>query len=505
MSANQQGYNPQDHTDTVLTSDGLAAGLRSRHTRMIAVGGAIGVGLFLGSGAGISVAGPSIILAYAIVGVFIYIIMRALGEMLMYRVVSGSFAEYAREFLGPAYGFITGWGYWITWTLIGMTELTAVSIFMQFWFPDLPQWVTVLGALIALVCLNLAKVGVFGEAEFWFASIKVIAIIGLIVAGLIVTIFHVGPAGGTASFGNLFGLDVAGTQGGFFPFGVIGVLFAIQIAVFSYQGAELLGMAAAETQNRKTVVPKAINSVPFRIILFYVGALTVLMSVIPWNQFSASESPFVQALGSIGIPAAASIMNFVVITSALSSCSSGALYSNARLLMRMSRDGIAPRRFGKTNNFHVPAAGVIASGAMMLFGVVLNFLVPEQAFAYLLAICTLAALWTWGVIVASLIAYRRKRARGEVGASTFPMPGAKVLAPLTLVFLAFVVVLMALDDNARLALYAAPLWAGALIAGYFMSKKFNPRHAEYLALSSQQMEADPVEQADALPRSTRKV
>ena len=481
---------PDPGRGPALTEDGLAQGLRSRHTRMIAVGGAIGVGLFLGSGSGISQAGPALILAYAVVGVFIFIIMRALGELLMYRAVSGSFAEYARELLGPAWGFVTGWGYWITWALIGMTELTAVGIFMQFWFPDLPQGVTALVALVALVVLNMAKVGVFGEAEFWFASIKVITIVGLIVAGLVVTIGNVGPAGDQAGFSNLTGLDVAGTAGGFLPFGILGLLAGIQIAVFSYQGAELLGMAASETQNRRKVLPKAINSVPFRIILFYVGSLAVLMSVIPWTEFSSDESPFVQALGQIGIPAAASIMNFVVITSALSSCSAGGLYSNARLLLRMSKDGIAPEAFGRTNSFHVPAAGVIASGAMMLFGVLLNFLVPEDAFSYLLAICTLFALWTWGVIIASLMAYRRKVARGEATASAFPLPGAAVLAPLTLAFLGFVVVLMAFDESARLALIAAPFWAAALIGGYVISRRFNPRHAEYVELSSRPVVAD---------------
>ena len=469
-------------------AEGLAEGLHSRHVRMIAVGGAIGVGLFLGSGAGIALAGPSLILAYAVVGAFIFIIMRALGELLLYRPVAGSFAEYAREFLGPAFGFVTGWGYWITWSLIGMTELTAVSLFMRFWFPDLPQWVTVLTALVLLVLLNLARVGVFGEAEFWFASIKVVTIIGLIVIGLVVTVFHVGPAGQSAGFENLFALAVPGTEGGFFPYGVTGFLIGMQIAVFSYQGAELLGMAAAETQNRRTVLPKAINSVPFRIAIFYVGSLGVLMAVVHWTEFSGDTSPFVQALDRVGIPAAASIMNFVVITSALSSCSSGALYSNARLLMKMSRDGIAPRRFGRVNRSHVPANGVFASAAVMLAAVVLNLIVPAQAFSFLLAICTLAALWTWGVIIVSLLAYRRRLARGEAGPSKFPLPGGRWLAWLTLAFLAGIVVIMAFDENSRPALLAAPLWAAILVGGYFLSKRFNPRHAMYVALSDMAVE-----------------
>ena len=461
---------------TELTEDGLALGLTSRHLRMLAVGGSIGVGLFLGSGAGIAVAGPSLILVYAVVGAVIFVIMRALGELLIYRPVTGSFTEYAREFLGPAFGFITGWGNWITWTLIGMSEITAAGIFVQFWFPDVPQWVTALVAVICLVLLNLLHVGAFGEAEFWFASIKIIAIVGLILGGLAVILFGIGPAGQTASLGNLFNLEVPGTQGGFAPFGIIGILFAIQIAVFSYQGAELLGMAASETRNRRVVVPKAINSVPLRIILFYVGSLVILMSVVEWNKFSGNQSPFVQALEQIGIPAAAGLMNFVVLTSALSACSSG-LFSNARLLKRLATDGVAPAIFASTNRNHVPAASVLASGGVMLLGVILNAVVPEQAFQYLLALCSLAALWTWGIILTTHMVYRRKVNRGELPPSEFKLPAAKVLVPVALTFLVGVVVLMAFDDSTRVALFALPFWAAALIGGYYFSKKFNPRHS----------------------------
>jgi len=360
--------------------------------------------------------------------------------------------------------------------LIGMSEITAAGIFVQFWFPSIPQWVTALVAVVALVLLNLLHVGAFGEAEFWFASIKITAIIGLILGGFAVIFFSIGPAGPTASFGNLFNLDVAGTQGGFAPFGIIGVLFAIQIAVFSYQGAELLGMAASETRNRRQVIPKAINSVPLRIILFYVGSLVILMSVVQWNKFSGNQSPFVQALDQIGIPAAAGIMNFVVLTSALSACSSG-LFSNARLLKRLATDGVAPAVFSSTNRNHVPAASVLASGGVMLLGVVLNAVVPEQAFQYLLSICSLAALWTWGIIIVTHMAYRRKVKNGELPASSFKLPAARVLGPVALLFLAGVVALMAFDENARIALMALPFWGAVLIGGYYLSRRFNPRHS----------------------------
>ncbi|MFC9549973.1 amino acid permease [Rhodococcus sp. NPDC056960] len=447
-----------------LNEDGLAQGLNKRHIRMIAIGGAIGVGLFLGSGKGISYAGPALIGVYAVTGVFIFIIMRALGELLMYRPVTGSFAEYAREFLGPAYGFITGWGYWITWTIIGMAEITAAGIFVKFWFPAMPQYLTALIALIALVFLNLAKVGFFGEAEFWFASIKVLTIVALIAGGIFALVFDVGKAGQEGGINNLW------DHGGIAPHGLLAVLLAFQIVVFSYQGVELIGMTAAETKDRATVLPKAINSIPWRIGIFYVGTLIVLLSLFPWDQFNADSSPFVKGFTQIGLPAAASIMNFVVLASALSSCSAG-LYSNGRLLKKLATDGVAPKIFEKTNRGHVPAPAIIASGSLMLVGVAINAIVPEKAFSYISAVATLGAIWSWGVIVACHLVYRRRVERGELPASTFRLPLATPLCWATLAFLTAVTVLLAFDEGQRIALYALPIWAVVLLAGYYLSTR----------------------------------
>ncbi|WP_231443625.1 amino acid permease [Brevibacterium zhoupengii] len=463
--------------------DGLKPDLKSRHVSMLAIGGAIGVGLFLGSGAGIELTGPSIILAYAVVGMFIFVVMRAFGELLSYRSISGSIAEFAREFLGPKMGFIAGWGYWLTWSLIGMTELTAAGVFIQFWFPDVPGWVTAAVALVALVILNLLQVGYFGEAEFWFASIKVIAIGGLILLGIAVLIFRFGPTGDTASLANLFTVTHSDGTSGFFPYGFTAFLLAIPIAVFSFQGTELVGMTASEARNRKVVIPKAINAVPFRISFFYVGALAVLMSVVPWDQFSSAESPFVHALSVLGTPGAAGIMNFVVLTSALSACSSGPVYSNARLLMRMAKNGIAPKTFDKTGITHVPSRAVLASGGVMLIGVAINFVIPEQAFAVLVAVCSFAALWNWGIILACYISYKKKVFRGERPASDFRLKGGVALSWITICFLALIVVLMAFDAGNRLALYTVPFWALALIIGYQSSKRWNPGHQKYLKMS----------------------
>ncbi len=445
--------------ETGLTEEGLRQGLRTRHIRMIAIGGAIGTGLFLGSGGAIAKAGPALILTYAITGAMIFVIMRALGELLVVRPVSGSFAEYAKDLLGPAYGFITGWGYWTTWTVIGMAELTAAGIYVQFWFPMIPQWVTALVMLIALVSLNLLAVGAFGEAEFWFASIKIIAILTLVLGGIAALVLGFGPAAATPA--NLT------SHGGFAPNGWLAVLLAFQIAIFSYQGVELVGMAAAETQDRERVLPKAINSIPWRIALFYVGALAVLMALFAWTGFSKDESPFVQAFDSLGIPAAGGVMNFVVLTSCLSACSSG-LFSNGRLLRRLAADGIAPQAVAKVNRRHVPARGIIVSGAFMLIAVAVNYVAPAHAFGYIAAVATLGAIWSWGIIIACHLAYRRRVARGEAAPSSFPLPMAKVLCSIVLAFLAGVTILLGFDADNRIALYALPIWAAVLLGGYYL-------------------------------------
>lgn len=450
----------------VLTEDGLQQGLNKRHIRMIAIGGAIGTGLFLGAGRAIHDAGPALILVYAVTGIFIFIIMRALGELLLYRPVTGSFAEYAKEFLGPAYGFVTGWGYWITWTVTGMAELTAAGMYIKFWFPGVPQYLTAFVMLAVLITLNLIAVGAFGEGEFWFASIKIIAILALVVGGIMAMIFGIGHAGKTGTPAHLFNV------GGFVPNGWSHVLLAFQIVVFAYVGVELLGMTAAETKDREKVLPKAINSVPFRIMLFYVGAVVVLLSLFPWSEFNADHSPFVQAFSGIGIIAAGGIMNFVVLTSALSSCSSG-LFSNGRLLKRLADDHMAPAVLGKTSTRHVPAVGILVSGGFMMIAVFINAIVPEKAFVYITSVSTLGAMWCWAIILVSHMVYRKRVACGLVPASPFRLPWAGPLCWATLVFLAIVTCLLAFDADTRVALYAIPLWAIILGGGYYLFGRRN--------------------------------
>src|SRR5690242_6733631 len=345
--------------------EGYERGLGSRQVQMIAIGGAVGVGLFLGAGANIAKAGPSLIFMYALAGVIVFFIMRALGELLLYRPVSGSFAEYSREFLGPFFGYFTGWTYWLMWVVTGMAELTAAAIYINFWFPAIPQWTSALVFLVILFGANLISVKLFGEIEFWFSMVKVTAIIGMIVIGLGVLTLGFSQAGDTASVANLWQFD------GFFPKGIGSSLMTLQGVMFAYLAVELVGVTAGESENPEKTLPKAINTLPWRIALFYVGALTVILCVVKWTQFAEGVSPFVKAFAVIGIPAGAGIVNFVVLTAALSSCNSG-MYSTGRMLRNLGTNGEAPRAFTRLSATKTPALGITVSVAFMGIGVILN-------------------------------------------------------------------------------------------------------------------------------------
>ncbi len=445
----------------------LARNLRNRHIQLIAIGGTIGVGLFLGSAKAIHNAGPALLLAYGLGGVAIFFIMRALGELLTYRPVAGSFATYAEEFCGPFAGFVTGWSYWFMWVIMAMAELTAIGIYVRYWFPDVPQWLPALIALVVLYGANLLAVRVFGELEFWFALIKVTTIVALIVAGLVVILFHVGSFGATASFANLW------SHGGFLPFGVVGVLLTMQIVMFAYSGVELIGVTAGEAQDPQLALPKATNGIILRILIFYLGALLVIMGVVPWNELSPSVSPFVFVFEKLGVPGAASIITIVVITAAASSCNSG-LFSTGRMLWSLAQRGQAPRRFATLNERLVPAAGIHASAALMLLTVVVNYLVPKEAFTWITSITLIGTLWTWGIILVSHRNYRRAVHAGRAPASAFRMPGAPFANWAVLAFLVLVTALLALDPDTRVALYVAPFWFGLLAVGYMRLKRQPP-------------------------------
>ena len=448
----------------------LSRRLRSRHIQLIAIGGTIGVGLFLGSARAIHNAGPALVLAYALGGIAIFFIMRALGELLTYRPVAGSFATYADEFCGPFAGFVTGWSYWFAWIATAMAELTAIGVYVRWWLPAVPQWLPALVALLALYGSNLLAVRMFGELEFWFALIKVVAIVALIVSGVVVIVFHVGDLGAGASFSNLW------SHGGFLPYGVGGMLLTMQIVMFAYVGVELIGVTAGEAQDPKVVLPRATNGIILRILIFYIGALIVIMALVPWNELSPSVSPFVFVFEKLRVPAAAGLINLVVITAASSSCNSG-LFSTGRMLWSLAQRGHGPRPFARLSPRHVPAAGIHASAAVMLLGVALNYMVPERVFIWVTSVALVGTFWTWGIILVSHLNYRRAVLAGRVPAAPFRMPGAPFANWAVLAFLVAVSALLWRDPDNRVALYVAPVWFGMLTIGYLASKSRAPQKA----------------------------
>jgi AAT family amino acid transporter len=441
------------------TPPSLARNLRNRHIQLIALGGTIGVGLFLGSARAIHESGPGLLLGYELGGIAIFFIMRALGELLTYRPVAGSFATYAEEFCGPFAGFVTGWSYWFMWILTAMAELTAIGIYVRYWFPEVPQWLPALIALVVLYGANLLAVRVFGELEFWFALIKVVTIVALIAAGLAVIFLHVGDLGSTASFSNLY------SHGGFLPFGLLGVLLTLQIVMFAYSGVELIGVTAGEAENPTVVLPRATNGIILRILIFYLGALLIIMSVVPWNELSPEVSPFVFVFEKLRVPAAASIITAVVITAAASSCNSG-LFSTGRMLWTLAQRGQGPRAFGSLNAQQVPAAGIHASAAVMLIVIALNYSVPKEVFTWVTSIALIGTLWTWGIILVAHRNYRLAVTAGKIAPAPFRMPLSPFANWAVLAFLILVSAMLALDKDTRVALYVAPFWFALLGVGY---------------------------------------
>jgi AAT family amino acid transporter len=444
--------------------EGYKRGLGSRQVQMIAIGGAIGTGLFYGSSTSIAKIGPSLIACYAVAGVVIFFIMRALGELLTYRPTSGSFADYAREFFGPFAGFVTGWSYWALWVTACMAEVTAAGGYINFWWPSIPVWFTAAVALAVLFVANLVSVKLFGELEFWFSTIKVVAIIAMIVIGVGILTFGFSSAGDTASVSHLW------SDGGFAPNGTWQTMLAMQGVIFAYLGVELVGITAGEAENPKETLRKAINTLPVRIGIFYVGALVILLSVFSWTEYTPGVSPFVQVFAQVGIPGAAGIMNFVVLTAALSSCNSG-IYSTGRMLRGLAANGEAPQAMGKLSSRRLPLPALVLSTLVMGIGVYVNVVSPGKAFVYITSVATCAGLWTWIMILAAHLRYRSRVRAGLLPAADFRMPGAPLTNWIGIIALGFVVVLMATDADTRTGLYVWAVWFAALTIGYQAAKR----------------------------------
>ncbi len=455
-----------NQNDKELHED-LERGLKARHIQLIGLGGAIGVGLFLGSATAIELAGPSVLLTYIIGGIAIYFMMRALGELSIAYPVSGAFSAHAARFLGPKWGYLTGWTYWYMWMVTCMAELTAVGIYMNFWFPELPQWASALVALLVMTAINFIAVAAYGECEFWFALIKIVTIIFMIVAGAGMIFFGIGNDGVATGISNLW------AHGGFFPNGFEGTLMALVMVMYSYLGIEIIGVTAGEAKNPEKTIKQSINEVFWRILIFYVLSLAVIMSIYPWNEIGHMGSPFVTTFEKLGIRGAADIINLVVITAVLSSCNSG-IFSSGRMLYNLSLQGNAPQCFQTLNRHRLPWVGIVFSAFILLIAVGLNYIMPAQVFVYITSVGSFGALWTWFVILRTQQKFRASLTKEEVAKLKFKMPGAPYTGWLTIAFLLCVVVASAFREDTRVALYVTPVWFLILLVGYrFIEKKKN--------------------------------
>ena len=423
--------------------------LGERHIRLLALGACIGVGLFLGSAKAIEMAGPAILLAYLAGGLAILVIMRALGELAVHNPVAGSFSRYAHDYLGPLAGFLTGWNYWFSLLVICVAEISAVAIYMGVWFPDTPRWLWALAALGSMGAINLLAVRAFGEFEFWFALIKVVTIVALILGGIGIMAFGFGNDGEALGVSNLWRND------GFMPNGLGGVLMSLQLVMFAYFGTELVGLAAGEAKQPEKTIPRAIGSMFWRVLLFYVGALFVILSIYPWHGIGSGGSPFVLTFERLGIGTAAGLINFVVITAALSACNA-AIFSTGRMLCALAEKVQAPALFRRTTMGGVPCNALLLSLGVLLLGVLGNYLVPEKVFLWATAIVTFGAIWTWAVILLAQLRFRMRW-----------WPWSSYLA---LGFLGLVLGVMGYFGDLRVALYVGPGFLLGLAGIYYWLK-----------------------------------
>ena len=438
----------------------LARGLNVRHIRFMALGSAIGTGLFYGSASAIQSAGPAVLLAYMIGGAAVFLVMRALGEMAVRHPVSGSFGHYASRYLGPFAGFITGWTFAFEMAIVAIADVTAFGIYMGFWFDDVPRWIWILAVILLIAALNLMRVKVFGETEFWLSLIKVAAIIAMIAGGAAIVVFGFGlPDGANPGLETMLG------SGGFFANGFWGLLASFSIVMFAFGGIETIGITAGEADNPKKAIPAAVNTVPVRILLFYVCALGILMMIFPWQDINGETSPFVQIFDSLGIPAAAHILNAVVITAAVSAINSD-IFGAGRVLYGLAQEGQAPPSFAKISKNGVPWMTVATMAVVLLVGVVLNALLPESLFTIIASIATFATVWVWLMILLSHIAMKRDIKRRGLAASEFGVPFWPAASYAALAFMAFIVVLLGVIPETRVALIVGAVWIVLLFAAY---------------------------------------
>ncbi|MBT0721547.1 proline-specific permease ProY [Tatumella sp. TA1] len=442
----------------------LKRGLSIRHIRFMALGSAIGTGLFYGSADAIRMAGPSVLLAYILGGLVAYIIMRALGEMSVNNPSASSFSRYANDYLGSWAGYLTGWTYCFEILIVGIADVTAFGVYMGVWFPEVPHWVWVLSVVFIIGAINLMSVKTFGEVEFWFSFFKIATITLMIIAGFGMIIWGIGNGGQPTGISNLW------THGGFFAHGLVGMLLSLQMVMFAYGGIEIIGITAGEAENPEQSIPKAINSVPWRILVFYVATLFVIMAIYPWNQVGTHGSPFVLTFQHLGIAAAASILNFVVITASLSAINSD-IFGVGRMLHGLAEQGQAPAIFRKVSSRGAPAVTVIVMMVALLIAVVLNYLMPEKVFLVIASLATFATVWVWIMILLAQIASRIKMGKEAAKSLKFALPGGIVLSSIAVLFLVFIIALIGYFPDTRLSLYVGAVWVVVLMMGYPLTRR----------------------------------
>lgn len=460
----------------------LQRGLTNRHIQLIALGGAIGTGLFLGIGPAAVLAGPSVILGYAIAGIIAFFIMRQLGEMVVNEPVSGSFSHFAYKYWGPFAGFASGWNYWILYVLVSMAELTAIGIYVQYWWPEIPLWASSLFFFLVINALNLGSVKLFGEAEFWFSIIKVIAIIAMIIFGSYLLLS--GTGGEQATVQNLW------NNGGFFPKGWLsgdnsggfsGLLAAMAMIMFSFGGLELIGITAAEAKNPEKTIPQATNQVIYRILIFYVGALVILFSLSPWETITVESSPFVTVfdnLKSLNISLfgqevqfskiIANALNLIVLTAALSVYNSS-VYSNSRMLYGLAAQGNAPKFLNKLNKNSVPVMAILVSSVFAAICIIINKVIPESAFAILMSLVVSSLVINWIMISYTHLKYRQQK-NIEGTKTLFPSFLYPISNYICLVFLFGILIIM-LFTGMETSVILIPIWLIFLYVSYYLIKK----------------------------------
>ncbi|MCT1544683.1 MULTISPECIES: amino acid permease [Kocuria] len=469
-SDTQPSGGEETRTQFVAEQEGYSKGLTTRQINMIAIGSSIGTGLFLGAGGGLAAAGPALFILYAVAGFFGYLILRQLGELVMHRPSSGSFVSYTREFYGEKSAYFVGWMYWLSWASTTVVDATAMAIYVK-WFgqysqfiADLPQWVIAAVVLVVVMATNLISVKLFGEMEFWFAVVKVSALVVFLIVGICFVIFGT-PTGAPTGF------SLISENGGILPNGLLPALVVSQGVVFAYSGIELVGITAGETKEPRKTIPKAINTVILRIALFYVGSIFLLTLLLPYTAYSADESPFVTFFDSIGIQGIAPIMQLVVITAALSSLNAG-LYSTGRIVHSMAMAGSAPRFTGKMTRSGVPAGGILLTVGVGALGVILNYYVPEDAFSIVLNISAIGILVGWAAITLPHQKFVRLARQGHFERPAYRAPFAPWTNWLTMAFLVGVLVLVAFDyPLGTLTVASMALVVPILIVGWFLVRK----------------------------------